>query len=367
MEELNLFRINEARCLRLIRNAITTFALDLSGLVVLTEAATGYYILTPMIAALAGANHVYALTRDSRYGTAKVVGEKTMALADRWGIGDRIEIVSSREDERIGLADIVTNLGFVRPLNKAFLKRLKHTTVIPLMFETWEYRSEDVDLAECRRLNIPLLGTNEHHPNLRIFGYIGPVALKILFRLGIEVFRSSVVVIGSGEFAAETLKTLHATGAEVTLLSPQVKGALNSGKACQAFRQADSVVVVEHHDRGMLIGSYGEIDTEELYALNPGLTVAHICGGVDRVALEAVGLRCYPEKLAPTGYMSVATDYVGPRPMIDLHTAGLKVGERLALTRAQGLPALEAEFTVLRETSLAQGFAGYHDIDDLRA
>jgi hypothetical protein len=27
--------------------------------------------------------------------------------------------------------------------------------------------------------------------------------------------------------------------------------------------------------------------------------------------------------------MKVATDYVGPRPVIDLHAAGLKVGEEL--------------------------------------
>lgn len=59
--------------------------------------------------------------------------------------------------------------------------------------------------------------------------------------------------------------------------------------------------------------------------------------------------------------MSVGTDYLGPKPLIDLHTAGLKVGERLAYARARGLPAREGEFTVLRETPLAQGFSGYHN------
>jgi hypothetical protein len=51
-----------------IEDAIDRLELDLSGKVVLTEAATGAYIVTPVIAALAGAE-VYAFTKDTRYGT----------------------------------------------------------------------------------------------------------------------------------------------------------------------------------------------------------------------------------------------------------------------------------------------------------
>ena len=96
-----------------------------------------------------------------------------MAMASRWKIFDRLVLLGSRNDERIGSADIVTNLGFVRPINGEFLRRLKPTAVIPLMFETWEYRHADLDLSECRRLGIAVLGTNEHHPDLKILENIG--------------------------------------------------------------------------------------------------------------------------------------------------------------------------------------------------
>lgn len=365
MGDLKLIEINEGRCLRLIRNCIDTFKLDLRGLVILTEAATGYYVLTPMIAALGGADRVFALTKDSHYGSAQMVKERTMTLADQWGLTDRIEVLFSPEDERVGLADIVTNLGFIRPLDAPFLRRLRWSAVIPLMFETWEYRSEDLDFAECRRLDIPVLGTNEHHPHLQIFGYIGHIALKLLLMVGIELFRTKIIVIGSGEFAQQTLITLRAVGAEVTLLSPRIKGQLKSAEAQQAFREGDAVVVVEHYCRSMLIGTAGEIEAGDLYALNPHLVVVHICGPVDRAELERVGLRCYPGRFAPPGHMSVTTDYLGPRPMIDLHTAGLKVGEELARARVRGLTALGTELAVLRKTPLAEGFVGYHDIQDL--
>jgi hypothetical protein len=349
--------INELRCRKLIERAISTFELELSDRIVLTEAATGYYMLTPLIAALAGAERVLALTRDSHYGQASEVCNATMNLARRWGVASRIDVLCSRKDDRIAQADIVTNLGFVRPLNASFLSRLKPTVVIPLMWETWEYRSEDLDLPECRRLGIPVLGTNEHHPNLRIFDYIGHIAVKLLHASDIEIFRSGVVVIGSGEFAEQTMSTLQSAGAEVTLIDSQIQGSLKSLAARRALKSADALVFVEHHSRRMLIGSQGEIGVSELHSLNPSLTVIHICGGVDRTELEARGLRCYPERFARPGYMSVATDYLGPRPLIELHTAGLKVGEVMARKRQAGLSGRAAERAVLECTPVSQGFS----------
>src|SRR6266542_2647147 len=111
---------NETRCRRLVEEAISNLKLNLSELTILTEAATGYYILTPMIASLAGAERVYALTRDSRFGSATAVATQTAALAEHWGVRDRIDVLFSREDVRIESADIVTNLGFVRPLDASF-------------------------------------------------------------------------------------------------------------------------------------------------------------------------------------------------------------------------------------------------------
>ena len=347
--------MNERRCQRLINRAIKALGVNLCGQTVLTEAATGYYVLTPLIALLAGAERVYALTQDSPFGRAAEASRELFGLARRWGVHDRVEIFSSREDERIGRSDIVTNLGFVRPLDGPLLRRLKRDAVIPLMWETWEYRPADLDLAECRRLGIPVLGTNEHHPELLTFNYVGHVALKLLFEAGVEIFRSRLLVVGSGEFADQVLAAARACGAEVSQAGPR------SEPFRKTLPHVDALVVAEHHDRRPLIAAGGEIEPREVYELNPGLTIAHISGWVDRTALASLGLACVPERFAPPGHMSVATDYVGPRPLIDLHVAGLKVGGLLARARARGLSPFEAELSVLNETPLAQGFDGYHN------
>lgn len=347
--------LNLSRAHRLIETAIHRYALDLHGFQVLTEAATGYYVLTPLIAALGGAERVFALTRDSRYGKASEASSGVLELAEVWDVADRIEFLGSRNDDQIVKADIVTNLGFVRPLDASLLRRLKSTAVIPLMWETWEYRPEELDLSECQRLGIPVLGTNEHHPSLQTFKYVGQLALKLLYSLDIEVFRSNIVVIGSGEFARVTLNTLQAMEAQVTELSTGCEGTLKTRVAHEAIRAADAIIIVEHHNRRMLIGPQGEISADSLYSLNPGLSVVHICGGVDKPSLEALGLRCFPRLFAPAGYMSVATDYLGPKPLIDLHTAGLKVGEFMARARLSGYD-LETINKIALEVPLAMVF-----------
>jgi hypothetical protein len=347
-------RTNLDRIHYLIENAIHKFVLDLKGLHILTEAATGYYILTPVIAALAGADQVYAITCNSRYGTASAVCDEMIHLARYWGMENRIRVFESREDPCIQKADIITNLGFVRPLDAPFLRRLKPKAVIPLMWESWEYRAEDLDLEECRHLGIPVLGTNEHHPDLRIFEYLGPLALKLLLAMDVEVYNSNIVIIGSGEFADIIKKYLLSVKANVTPLNPQNSCIFEEKISHEALKLADAIVVAEHHSRGMLIGPEGRMSSEILHALNPHLVIVHICGGVDRMALESAGIRCVPNEFAPPGHMSVTTDYLGPRPLIDLHTAGLKVGELLWRRNQELKDSRKVEQILAEECSLCQ-------------
>lgn len=354
---MNLFNIAEtdsARCQQLVTSAISILGLKLDGLTILTEAASGYYALTPLIAAAAGAEKVYALAHDSRFGSAAAVAQLMGSLSERWSLAHAIEPIFSKQDERVRRADIVTNLGFLRPLSGQFLASLSPSVVVPLMFETWEFRASDIDLTECRRLGIPVLGTDEHHPELRIFEYIGHLALKLLYEARIEVFGCEVIVFGSGEFAEQVVTTLRAVHTKVSHL--QSRGELSSDVFKTSFQRSSALIVVEHHDRRELIGRNGAIAPEELHKLNPSCAIVHICGSVERESLTRTGLHCVPQVFAPAGYMSVATDYLGPRPLVFLHTAGLKVGEAMAQARRDGLTGAQAEAWTLKNCALAQSF-----------
>ena len=348
--------MNIKRIEKLIGDAIDTYNLDLSGLTVFTEAASGNYVVTPLIAALAGSDRTFAITRDSRYGKAIDVRNFTLELAQRWGVGDRIEVVSDKSPSILSQVDIVTNLGFVRPIDKNMIAHLKPTAVLPLMWETWEFREADLDLAECRRVGIMVLGTNEREAELDLFTYVGYLAVKLAFELEIEIYRSKVVVVGSGSFGESCIKAFNKLDANIEYIDLSAGASLETESAKSTLRDTDLIVLVEHHSPACLIGSAGQITVDELLALSPHVSIVHITGNINREEIDNAAIPCLPQKSAVPGYMSVTTDYLGPKPVITLHTAGLKVGEAMARARLAGLNPIEAEKKILRDLPLAMGF-----------
>ena len=181
MKEIN----NSSRFIETIKESIRKLELDLEDLVVLTEAASGNYACTPIISALAGSEKVYAYGRDSRFGKAKDVIANIKKIAAKLEVNDKIEFITELDEDLISQADIVTNLGPLRPIGSEFINKMKETAAIPLMREPWEFREGEIDLKACKDRGIIVMGTNENHPDLLIFDYLGHLCAKKLFDFNI--------------------------------------------------------------------------------------------------------------------------------------------------------------------------------------
>ena len=306
----------DQRCWRLIKQAISNFELDLSGLSVLTEAGSGPCPLTPIIAAVAGAHHVVAVTRDSRHGRAMEIAERIRELAGVVAVAPRIRVTTEPPASVAQGCHVVTNLGFVRPIDAALIDRLPSDAAVAMMFEPWESRAEDIDVAACRRRGIPVMGTNERHPHLQLFRYVGMTAMKLLFEANVEVFRSRVLVVGSDPFGAETLAALNAAGAATWRWDPTREDWATAVSAL-VYDPFDAIVVVEFRSRATVIGGNG---IPLRWVAECGVPVIRICGQIDDDGLDAHNVERLPARGATPGFMAVTTAYVGPRPVIDLHT-----------------------------------------------
>lgn len=310
--------INVRRVATLIDKTIAHFKLDLSGLTILTEAASGPYVVTPIIAARAGASKVIALTRDSDYARAKTVIEQTRALEALCGIEDPVEIHTDRPPEVFAQADVVTNLGFVRPLDSHVISCMKPEAVIALMCEAWEIRPGDIDLHACREKGIDILGTNEDHPGLEVFSYIGWLCLKMLFDAQIEIHKSNVIVISSDKFGSVIEDRLKLNKVKVTRAQ---------GVPGQLLAASDVLVIADYTREDEIIGVNGDISPRELARLAPDITVIQLAGRIDVRALQRLGLTVYPGIPLPGKRMAKTLAELGLRPVIELHAAGLKVGQ----------------------------------------
>ncbi len=338
----------EKRINKILRQCIEQFNLNLEGLVVFTEAATGHYLHTPILAALAGAKKVYAIAADSRYGSKEQVKEQTMEAACRWETDKKIEVVFDKNEKHVADSDIITNSGFVRPINREMISWMKPTAVVPLMWETWEFRDDDLDLDACRKKEILVLGTNEHAPPCDMAPYSGFMGMKLLFDLGLEGYHTKILLLGGQPTLGGAIyKHLTSVGCEVSWYASNTGNTAIEYEALNLNFEAsgadyDALLIAEHIDKRCLIGKEGFISFERIADLNPNIRIGHIAGHVDIHALETSGLFYLPEEVRPFGYMSYQPDALGPLPILELYAAGLKVGEAMARSRLSGATITEA-------------------------
>jgi hypothetical protein len=309
------------RLLTLVRRSIDAMSLDLGGATVLTEAATGAYVVTPVIAALAGASTVHAVTKPTRFGTIADVTRETRELAELAGVGDRIAIEQTVSADIVAASDVVTNSGHVRPIDAPMIQRMKQTCVVPLMFEAWEIDAGrvDVDLEALRSRGIRFAGTNERHPSVGVFSYLGSMAVKLLGDAQVAVHGSRILLLCDNPFAPYLEDGLTRAGATVVTRPAFSEEGLAAG--------LDAIVLsLTPHDRPAL--DSGELEAIAHHA--PGAVVAQFWGDLPRGECDALGIPYVPSTSPGNGHMGVLPSAVGPEPVVRLQAGGLKVAEVLA-------------------------------------
>jgi len=217
-----------------MREAVAFHRLDLSGLTLFTEIGTRGFVTTPFIAAMGDAKHVYAITRDSVYGTASSVASFADRFAKFCEMEGRVEVVTVKTPATLGRADIVTNLGFVRPIDAETVDMMKPGVVVAMMCEGWEFRDDDLDLDACARRGVAVVETNENYPGLTVFDFCGPLCVKLLLEAEIEVYKSQIVLVSSDKFGLIIEDCLRRNGAQVRrfarLSDPEVEGFLAAAR-----------------------------------------------------------------------------------------------------------------------------------------
>jgi hypothetical protein len=298
-----------------MEESIARCRLNLDDLTVLTEAATGAYVVTPLLAAMAGADQVFAITRDSRFGSAEQAAAETHELARMAGVNKCIEITSGATKELIGKAHIITNTGHVRPIDAEKIAAMRTGAVVPLMYENWEFRSSDIDLNSCRERGIRVAGTNERHPNINVFGFLGPMAVKLVLDAGLPVLGCRILLVCDNCFHSYIETGLRAGGADVTTRLPAA-----------GTQRLDAVLIATTPCKRPALTSQ---EITRISQHSPGAVVLQFFGTLDRDVIRETGLPIWPEREPQPGHMGILPSAIGPEPIVRLQTGGLKVAEVL--------------------------------------
>ena len=308
-----------------IKRSVVRTNLDLKGLIVVTECATGAYSCTPAIASLAGAAKVVAFGKDSSHGTFEAAREDVLAICKALGLSKNILLATNSLDvldDNLGKADIVTNSGHLRPLNSERIKRMKKGCVIPLMYESWEFRHTDLCLQTCQERGIPVAGTNERHPDIGVFDYLGPIAAKSLFNAGLEIHGNNILLICDNDFAPYLEKTLKNLGANV------LKNTYSDNVEIDA--------IVFAHTPGK---SGGKLNIQSFNLPKKVPLCCQLWGDVDRSYFET---KWIPEQVPNAGHMGIKLSTLGVEAVVRLQAGGLKVSELLVRGLSEGKGSEEA-------------------------
>jgi hypothetical protein len=323
-----------------LKKQVQSLELNLSGMTVLTEAASGAYVVTPILAALAGAK-VFAYSKTTRYGTVDEVFDNTRKVLQQGNAADLdIHFIRELTPEVISQADIITNSGHLRPLNKEKLQYAKDSMVIPLMYEAWEWRDADLDINYVRERGFKIGATNERHPNIDVFNYLGDMAVKQIFDAGLCPYKNKYVLICNNDFGPFIAKVLSGICDGLGIIDkPEKKHLYNLPNTDwlsdfpeidipEKYRDAESIIFTAYPFDQIWIGD--EAPLKSVHIKN-GFTdpfLLRYAGDVDCASLEKNEIRYFPEYVH-SGHMGILPSAIGYDPIIRLQSGGLKVGEAL--------------------------------------
>ena len=310
------------RAIQIIKNTIEDLELNLNSYVVLTEVGSNNYIYTPIIPLLAGAKRVFAWTRDSSYGKGEEIAGQCYKIAKYLGLEDRIEFsINETNDGHIKNADIITNSGFLRPINESFLQKVKSNIAIPLMFEAWEIRDQDLDIKACTESGVKVAGTWENHPKIQVFNYVKELTLKMLFEAGYEINGNKFIIWSNDQFGEKAEEVLVLNGAKEVLITNKYD------ELKKNIHNVDAVLLFDYHETKDYFGNDSLFNINELKQINNHFGVVHLYGNVDYKYLLKNNINVYPHKNGKALNMTFTLAHVGLLPVLKLLTAGFKVGQ----------------------------------------
>lgn len=309
------------RALNLIKKTRDNLDFNLNGLTIMTELGSNNYIYSPLIPLICGADRVIAFVKDTVHGKSEELRSKCLKIAKYYNLDKKLEINTNVFDnEWLKECDIVTNSGMLRPFDSKKLSKFKKGAVLPLMFESWEIRDQDIDISYCKKNNIKVAGTWESHPDINVFNYIKVLCLKMVFEAGFEVLNNKIYVWSNDEFGMKIKNSFDQNGAKICILDNDVKSLFKNVKNLDFIFLADYKESRDFFDL---------LRVRELLKINPNLAIIHLYGNLDLRKFNDLGIKIYPNKNGISQTMTFTLAHVGLIPIINLQVAGYKVATEM--------------------------------------
>ena len=196
------------------------------------------------------------------------------------------------------------------------------------MYEQWELRQGEVDLNACLERGIRVAGTNECHPAIRVFDYLGNLVQLGLSQCQVPACFSRILLICDNPFAPHIARSLILADAEVEVLddTPIPHEIRVTRRSIHAPGDYDAIVVAATPSERPVLGRAGSA-RYSIQQIGTFGALVQLWGDIDRTSVPNV--LCYPTTKPRKGHMGILLSELGAEPIVRLQAGGLKVGEVL--------------------------------------
>ena len=318
--------LENTRLIKLIRQSIKNYRLDLSGYSVLLPIINKEPILVPLIASLAGAREIYTISKN-----LSLIKEIT-SYKNELKLESSFHFIEKETPHILQGLDIIVKGDTSPIIDDTVAASLKKQCIISLFPKNLDFsKANGINLEACAKNKIPVLSLDPADQSLQLFKHIASLVMKKLNECDIDIFKSKILLVGSGNLMENILVMLKSAGSQIFAAytdKPETRDYVS-----KHIGDTDAIILADYPlKQQTVIGNNGIIRIADLIDINPEVKVINVSGKVEVNPLLLGGISLIPET-ASQNSLNVNIDELSLRSITEITSAVIKVAESLIKSR----------------------------------
>lgn len=326
----------------LAQQYIDKYSLNLENLNVLVPHIEQEPLLLGAIAGMAGANNIYMFDPKININQSAVSEES----------GFTVKFVGSISAELLSSLNIVLNDSKLPLQGDKMGCFAKKSSVISMFPENLDFTSpKNLNEELLQKKDLSIIGINPEDPKLGLYQRFSHMIIKRCHDLGIDIFKSKMLLLGHGDFLNCTLSLLKSAGAVVYTYNTETTS--DQSYILKHFKELDAIIIMDYPQTDkQIIGSKGIISICDIVDYCPLVKVLHVCGKTETTSLKLGKISYFPEDIEADS-MSLSRKELGERGITEISVLSLKVAEDFLKLGKKSLTSGESVVTykLLNKTS----------------
>lgn len=308
--------------IRYIKNSIKTFELDLTDLNVFVPILSKYSSVFPIMASLAGAKEVFAITDDLD------TINRTAMYQQQYDWETEVNFINDINQQMLPKLDIIVKGDDTSYFDKKIINFIKQDCVISYFSQNFDFSAvSGIDVESCTEKNIKILLLNPNCKELGLFKHLSHLILKRCYENEINLFKSKILLLGGGELTENILSILKSVGANV--FSASTTRPEDKDYALRHISDAEALIICEYPtNSASIIGNNGFLNISEIKEKNSEIKIMHLSGRIEMNPLILSGLEYYPDTIIQNS-LNLNIRETGLKLISDTAAAILKSAESL--------------------------------------